>query len=180
MTEKTVTVNTPLAKTFGWLHVNGTHLPAVESAPEKRLGIGSGEEKTLVLNEAVRLKAELEDNAVFRLIQVRYAEEESRAVNDIQVTCGKDAVFEWYRVILGGRATYDNCSVTLAGAGSRFEANIGYRLEGEELMDMNCEAIHTGKKTESLIRASGVLFDRASKLLRGTIDLRRVTCSRAE
>ena len=27
MTEKTVTVNTPLAKTFGWLHVNGTHLP---------------------------------------------------------------------------------------------------------------------------------------------------------
>ena len=105
MTEKTVTVNTPLAKTFGWLHVNGTHLPAGESAPEKRLGIGSGEEKTLVLNEAVRLKAELEDNAVFRLIQVRYAEEESRAVNDIQVTCGKDAVFEWYRVILGGRAT---------------------------------------------------------------------------
>ena len=76
-------------------------------------------------------------------------------------------------MILGGRATYDNCSVTLAGAGSRFEANIGYRLEGEELMDMNCEAIHTGKKTESLIRASGVLFDRASKLLRGTIDLRR-------
>ena len=33
MTEKTVTVNTPLAKTFGWLHVNGTHLPAVESSP---------------------------------------------------------------------------------------------------------------------------------------------------
>ena len=173
MTEKTVTVNTPLAKTFGWLHVNGTHLLAGESAPEKRLAIACGDEKILILNEAVRLKAELEDNAVFRLIQVRYAEEESRAVNDIQVTCGKDAVFEWYRVILGGRATYDNCSVMLAGAGSRFEANIGYRLEGEELMDMNCEAIHTGKKTESLIRASGVLFDRASKLLRGTIDLRR-------
>ena len=34
MTEKTVTVNTPLAKTFGWLHVNGTHLLAGESAPE--------------------------------------------------------------------------------------------------------------------------------------------------
>ena len=133
MTEKTVTVNTPLAKTFGWLHVNGTHLPVAESAPEKRLAIACGDEKILILNEAVRLKAELEDNAVFRLIQVRYAEEESRAVNDIQVTCGKDAVFEWYRVILGGRATYDNCSVTLAGAGSRFEANIGYRLEGEDI-----------------------------------------------
>ena len=57
MTEKTVTVNTPLAKTFGWLHVNGTHLLAGESAPEKRLAIACGDEKILILNEALRLTA---------------------------------------------------------------------------------------------------------------------------
>ena len=37
---------------------------------------------------------------------------------------------------------------------------------------MNCEAIHLGKCTKSRIASSGVLTDRASKLLRGTIDFR--------
>ena len=201
-------VNKPLVNTFGWLHVNGT---AVE-APEERAGetavvIGEGGEKTLVLEEASVLRAQLGKDAVLRLIQIRDGAGEAvgdigRAhggaaeiddsvaaetgdgaaaaqISDIRVRCGENARFEWYRVVLGGGATYDNCSVELAGEGSSFVAEIGYRLAGGDRLDVNCEAIHTGKKTDSRIHASGVLSDRAFKLLRGTIDL-RTGCSGAE
>ena len=86
--------------------------------------------------------------------------------------CGDKAYFGWYRVVLGGAESYDNCSVTLAGKESSFSANVCYRLDGTEKYDLNCEAVHTGKRTQSAISASGVLADKASKLMRGTIDFR--------
>ena len=63
--------------------------------------------------------------------------------------------------------------MTLRGDGSSFLTEYGYRLGGEQKLDVNCEAIHLGKRAESRINASGVLEGRAFKLLRGTIDLRR-------
>ena len=92
--------------------------------------------------------------------------------NNVRVKCGDKAYFGWYRVVLGGSESYDNCSVTLAGKESTFSANVCCRLEGTEKYDLNCEAIHTGKRTQSAISASGVLADKASKLMRGTIDFR--------
>ena len=173
MEENTIIVNEPLAKTFGWLRVNGTRIPAFDAAEKQTINLEQGESRTLILEGAADIYAELCDNAVLQIVQIREAGSDRTDVSSIKVRCGAGAVFRWYRVVLGGKATYDNCSAELAGDGSRFEANIGYRLEDDDILDVNCEAIHTGKKTESLIKASGVLFDRASKLLRGTIDLRR-------
>ena len=84
--------------------------------------------------------------------------------------CGKNAQFHWYRLVSGREKTYDNCSVRLQGAGSKFTAAIGYRLCGTQVYDLNCEAIHLGKNTESSIRSSGVLDGQADKIMRGTID----------
>lgn len=167
-------VNKPLANTFGWLRVNGTKIDAPANVETADYRLDDGEERTIVTDSvsASRVAAEVGKNATLRLIQIRRAGS-GTAVNDVRVTCDEGARFEWYRVVLGGTTTYDNCSVELAGDGSSFAAELGYRLGGDEVLDVNCEAIHRGKKTESAIHASGVLSERAFKLLRGTIDLRR-------
>lgn len=168
-------VNKPLAGTFGWLHVNGTRVDAPADVETAAYRLEEGDERTVVadLASASHITAEVGKNATLRLIQLRRAGEGGTCLNDVRVRCAEGARFEWYRVVLGGAATYDNCSVELEGDGSSFAAEIGYRLGGDEALDVNCEAIHTGRKTESAIRASGVLSDRAHKLLRGTIDLRK-------
>lgn len=174
--EDTMIINKPLANTFGWLHVNGTKIDApAEPCPAAEYVLDEGDERTVVIDEAappVHTTAAVGKNATLRLVQIRRGGETNARVNDVRVKCAEGARFEWYRVVLGGE-TYDNCSVELLGDGSSFAAEIGYRLGGDDVLDVNCEAIHAGKKTESAINASGVLSGRASKLLRGTIDLRK-------
>ena len=174
-----ITVNRPLANTFGWLGVNGTVIDAPARTKEVSLSLREGEERTVVLEdaEAVRVSAEVGRNAVLRLVQVRRGGE--GAINDVRAECGENARFEWYRVVLGGSEIYDNCSVTLREEGAAFLAEYGYRLGGAERLDVNCEVIHLGKKTRSDIRSAGVLRDHAFKLFRGTIDLRK-GCSGSE
>ena len=176
--EKTI-VNKPPVNTFGWLGVNGTEIDAPQAQEYMSFALGAGEKRTVVVEaSAVKLTAVLESGAVLQLVQVSRSESESR-VKDISVRCAENARFEWYRVVLGGTATYDNCTATLEGPGSSFAAEIGYRLGGDEKYDMNLEVIHLGEKTKSDIHAAGVLRDRANKLFRGTIDLRR-GCSGSE
>ena len=49
----------------------------------------------------------------------------------------------------------------------------GYLLGGESRLDMNLEAVHTGKKTNSRMDAAGVLSGKAVKIFRGTIDFQK-------
>lgn len=170
----TAIVNKPLANTFGWLRVNGAEIDLPDEIQAPVYDLGENEEHTVVLDGdslSAKITARLEKNAVLRLVQLRRGGE-GASVCDIKVSCGENARFEWYRVVLGGEKTYDNCSVLLDGEGSSFAAEIGYRLGGDESLDINCEAIHTGPGTDSRIHASGVLSGRAFKLLRGTIDFR--------
>ena len=175
------TLNIPIAKTFGWLHANGTKVNLSGREKEITLEIPENQSRTVVLEEdipSVMVSATVAKEGCLKLIQLRRGGSETQG-SDIRIRCGENARFEWYRVLLGGSETYDNCSVVLEGNGSSFDAEIGYQLKGNEKLDINCEAIHTGKKTVSCIHASGVLSGRARKILRGTIDL-RTGCSGAE
>ncbi|MBQ9211513.1 MAG: SufD family Fe-S cluster assembly protein [Clostridia bacterium] len=168
------TVNTPIAKTFGWLGGNGTEVSLPEKVREEKITLAPQEERTVILEngeDSWRWQAELAEGATLKLIQVSTAG--GQRVNDIHVRCGSGARFEWYRVILGGGPVYDNCTAELAGDGSSFAAEIGYRLAEADVLDMNVEAIHLGRKTESQINASGVMSGESQKILRGTIDLRK-------
>lgn len=141
--------------------------------------LGDGAELTAVMDyagaagfAAARTTARIGKNATLRLIQIQRDGETDTFLNDVGVTCAENARFELYRVILGGGATYDGCSVALEGDGSAFEAALGYRLGAGRKLDANYESIHTGKKTDCKIAASGVLSGDAFKLFRGTIDFR--------
>ena len=122
---------------------------------------------------ALQTKALIDEGAVLRLVLIQRLGAEDTFLNDLGVRCAEGGRFEYVRLILGGHKTIDGCSAALAGDRSAFTAEIGYRLGGEDLLDMNYEAVHTGKRTECAIRASGVLRDRADKLFRGTIDFRK-------
>ena len=168
-------VNKPLANTFGWLRVNGTKVSVPETVETADYSLGEGEVRTVVTDSAAPAMcatATVGKNATLRLVQIRRGGD-GAVVNDVRVRCAENARFEYYRVILGGKETYDNVSVALEGDGSSYVCEVGYRLSGEEKLDANYEAIHTGKKTNCEMNVAGVLSDRAFKLLRGTIDLRR-------
>ncbi len=168
-------INTPPARTFRWLGVNGTAAELPSSAENTVCTVPAGSEQILVLPEDVsaqNITVDIEPHALFRLIQIRKDTGSDSRFSDIHVNCQEGSRFEWYRIVLGG-TSYDNCSVALSGADSSFAAEIGYRLDGQDLLDVNCEAIHTGRRTNSTIHASGVMSGTSSKILRGTIDLKR-------
>ena len=172
-----ITVNKPLAGTFRWLGVNGTEIDAPSQIEDRPIAVKEGGERTVVTDTAgsMRFTASVGKNGLLRLVQIRPAggEDTGPCVNRVSVTCAENARFEWYRVVLGGTRTFDSCSVTLAERNGSFLSEVGYRLAGDEELDTNLEVIHLGERTTSAIHAAGVLRDRASKLFRGTIDLRR-------
>ena len=49
METKEMTVNRPLANTYGWLHVNGTKISAPENVKSVDHSLKAGEERTVVV-----------------------------------------------------------------------------------------------------------------------------------
>ena len=169
-------INKPLAGTFRWLRMGAAKVELKEEPKEKTIEVKEGQKETLVIDNEdalLSIKAILSKDASLDLIQISEANEDDLKVADIRVSCKDNASFHWYRLVLGGEKTYDNCSVSLEGKDSSFSADIAYSLDNEELYDVNCEAIHTGKNTSSDIKTSGVLDGNAKKIMRGTIDFRK-------
>ena len=122
---------------------------------------------------ALQIRCDAAESAAVRLVLIQRLGQGETLLSDVGARCAEHGRFEYVRLVLGGGTTYDGCSAALEGDRSSFAADIGYRLGGKETLDMNYEAVHTGKKTECAISASGVLREEAFKLFRGTIDLRK-------
>lgn len=108
--------------------------------------------------------------SLVRLIQIQQPGRDAVFYNAVEGLLETGSRLELIQLILNGHSTYQDCSVTLAGEGSAFAADIGYLAQGEQRLDMNYAACHQGRLTQSKINASGALKDRAFKLFRGTID----------
>lgn len=167
-------VNKPLAETFGWLQAGAKRIDLQDEIQKISYKLGPDEEQTLFITDpgAAEYDISLGKGARLNLVQLRSNSGKELTYSNVRVNCGEKAYFGWYRLVLGGSRSYDNCSVTLQGTGSSFDANVAYRLDSGQIYDLNCEAIHIGKRSESAIAAYGVLADNASKLMRGTIDFR--------
>ena len=148
-----ITVNKPLAETFGWLQAGAKRIDLQDKIQNISYVLGPGESRVLFLEDpgASEYEITLGEGARLDLVQLRETSGKGLSYNNVRVKCGDKAYFGWYRVVLGGAESYDNCSVTLAGKESSFSANVCYRLDGTEKYDLNCEAVHTGKRTQSAI-----------------------------
>lgn len=124
-------------------------------------------------NGVVQTKVLAGRGASLTLVQVVRAGEGFTLINDVGALCEAGAAVKVVHLILGGGRIYQGCRADLEGDGSSLSADIGYQVRGTDLLDMNYVACHRGRRTESGIRAAGVLRDRASKLFRGTIDLQK-------
>ena len=136
-----ITVNKPLAETFGWLQAGAKRIDLQDKIQNISYVLGPGESRVLFLEDpgASEYEITLGEGARLDLVQLREASGKDLSYNNVRVTCGDKASFGWYRVVLGGAESYDNCSVTLAGKESSFAANVCYRLDGTEKYDLNCE-----------------------------------------
>lgn len=122
---------------------------------------------------AVQTKIYAEENAVLHLVQVQRLGKNITFLNDFGADCEKNVRVETIQLVLGGKDTYLGNRTALRGDGSDLESDIGYLTGGESRLDMNLEAFHTGKKTNSRMDATGVLSGKAVKIFRGTIDFQK-------
>ena len=122
---------------------------------------------------AVRTGIHLAKGALLRLVQISRGESRLTLFNELLITAEEGARCELIRLVLGGGKTYDRVLVSLNGEKSRFECETAYRLANAQELDMNYEILHFGRHTESDIRAAGVLADKAYKIFRGAIDLKK-------
>lgn len=121
----------------------------------------------------VQTKIRAEKNSLVRLVQVHRLGENMTFINDIGSEIKDGAKFELIQLILGCGRTYEGMKTDLTGTGASLSMDAAYIVGGSQRLDMNYMVNHIGRKTLSEINASGVLRDRAFKLFRGTIDLRK-------
>ncbi len=144
-----------------------------------------------------RLTFILEEGAELTAV-VCFKGKSAKAVNDIRIMAGKNAVLTLVEIYeleqetvfvdsIGG--CYDEksglkltqveksegdislaCASNLVGYKSFLDIDTGYLVKGQDRLDINYVARHRGKKTDSKINVSGVLRDNANKTFRGTID----------
>ncbi len=118
------------------------------------------------------VKIDLEKNAELTIVQVERTEDVT-LIDELSGELSESAGLCLIRLAMSGRKIYENCNVKLNGRESRMNTDIGYYLTGDDLLDMNYEIDHYGKKSECAIKVTGVLKDRAYKCFRGTIDLKK-------
>ena len=117
-----------------------------------------------------QLLVDAKEGAKVKIYTAQLLGKNACAMLDIGGACEKDASVELLQIQLGAEKLYAGCLMELDGAHSSFTADIGYFADGNDRYDMNYEARHVGKKTESRMDADGILKDSAKKLFRGTID----------
>lgn len=128
---------------------------------------------------SVQVKAHAEENSYIKIYAVQLLGNGFTCFHDLGGVCEEDAWIELVRVELGAGTLYAGGEVDLKGKESSFEAHIGYHARTGQKLDMNYTVRHHGKKTVSLMEASGILEEGSSKLFRGTIDFLR-GCSGAK
>ncbi|MBR1477406.1 MAG: SufD family Fe-S cluster assembly protein [Lachnospiraceae bacterium] len=116
---------------------------------------------------------EAAEGARVHLVQVQTFGRGFDFINDIGAKVDKDAKFDLIQLVLGGGKTYMGCHTENFGKRAELEANIGYLIRGNEHLDMNYNARHTGAKSVSSLNANGVLRENGFKIFRGTIDFVR-------
>lgn len=115
----------------------------------------------------------MEDNSELQLVQVQLLNHETEHFSDIGIHLSKSAKASVIRVELGAASVVSGCVGTLQENKSEFRMESLYFGNESRILDFNDVARHIGRKTNSVIKAQGALFDNTKKVYRGTIDFKR-------
>ncbi len=115
----------------------------------------------------------LESGADVTLIQVQFLNKNTEHFSDIGIELEKDAKATIIRVEMGAEFVVSGCMAKMKGENSDIDVNTLYYGDRDRIFDFNDVVRHFGKKTNSVIKAQGALFDNSKKIYRGTIDFVR-------
>lgn len=153
----------PLLRThFGIIAKAGSSLTLVQ--------INRGDAQNGALANLTQIDAE--EGAFVRLIQVQLLGKKSRIWDAVGARIGKGARVELVRAVLGAGVAACGSLACLDSPGGEYDLNTAYFGDGEQYLDFNDLAEHTGRETRCEMNTAGVLADRSKKILRGTIDFR--------
>ncbi len=181
--------------TFGWLKVNSAERDAAAfgTGKEREVLLADGSraelsggrsvfevtaaenEKTSAViyisgSEGKELTTNVKAAAGAEVKLVQVYENSGPAIGSVNADIAENAAFELVQLYIGGKDTVSGIYADLAGRNSRFKADIGYLLDGDEKLDINLVASHAGKKSQSEISVKGVMRGSSEKTFRGTID----------
>ncbi|MDO4295680.1 MAG: SufD family Fe-S cluster assembly protein [bacterium] len=157
----------------GGCYANRLYLHAAEETQlDVTIVLKSGERSNKGF-ASLQIKAYAERNAQIRIRTVQLLGKGFCCLNDFGGVCEENAKIELLRLELGAGTLYAGGEATLQGQNSSFEAEIAYRAEAGQRLDMNYVARHYGKKSQSQMNVSGVMEENSFKLFRGTIDFVR-------
>ncbi len=139
--------------------------------------LGEGAELTVVMTfkgcpsfGANDIRIKVAKNARLNLIEIFQLDADSNFVDSIGGKYQEKGGLKLIQIKSGAGDTSLSCSAELLGYKSYLDIDTGYLVTGEDNLDINYVARHTGRNTDSKINVSGVLRDKASKTFRGTID----------
>ena len=121
-------------------------------------------------NARLSVQINAQDSAKVKLVQV--FEGSAQTVSGVKASLADSAQFELIQLYLGTHDAVSETDVKLDGRKSAFKAGLGYLLGGNDKLDINLLADHTGRKTNSEITVKGVMNDSAEKVFKGTIDFK--------
>ena len=114
-----------------------------------------------------------DDRSTVKIARVQTLDENFADIDDMGLFASDDARIEVSQTILGAQSANTGLATDLRGAGARLEIDTRYLGRNTQKRDFNYSVRHHGQKTESDLKANGVLADSCEKTLRGTIDLIR-------
>ena len=114
-----------------------------------------------------------DDRSTVKIARVQTLDENFVDIDDMGLFASDDARIEVSQTILGAQSANTGLATDLRGAGARLEIDTRYLGRNTQKRDFNYSVRHHGQKTESDLKANGVLADSCEKTLRGTIDLIR-------
>ena len=135
------------------------------AAPSDKVAISG------ITGSTVRVFAD--DRSTVKIARVQTLDENFSDIDDMGLFASDDARIEVSQTILGAQSANTGLATDLRGAGARLEIDTRYLGRNTQKRDFNYSVRHHGQKTESDLKANGVLADSCEKTLRGTIDLIR-------
>ena len=120
-----------------------------------------------------------DEGAQVGIIRTQALGEGYEDLDDMGLFAAADARIDVRQTVLGATRTFTGLAGDLRGESAKVSVDTRYLGWGSQAHDFNYSLRHHGPKTKCNLQANGVLADRSSKVLRGTIDLVR-GCKGAE
>lgn len=119
------------------------------------------------------------DRCNIKIMSVTYSDEKTTYLENVGVSLGNDCNLEAHQYFLGATKIIGGVHTEVVGDNNTFNSYTHYLVKKRQTLDLNYTANIYGTNSKGNFCARGVLFDRAKKTLRQTVDMKK-GCSKSD